>query len=104
MFSNLPSEGNYLKTGCKKLVLVFVYDNQGLIEKNNLVAGNVNTPGSRYILGYYTFYRLLTFRSKLDINLFWGGFYCNISYCNTLKMKKDLLLFVLLSFCITLIN
>ena len=74
MFSNLPFYGNCLKTGCKKLVLVFAYDNQGLIEKNNLVAGNVNMPASRYILGYYTLYRLLTFRSKLDINLRLGFF------------------------------
>ena len=42
---------------------------QGLIEKNNLGVGNVNTPATRYILGYYTLYRLLTFRRKLDINL-----------------------------------
>ena len=42
---------------------------QGLIEKNNLGVGNVNTPATRCILGYYTLYRLLTFRSKLDISL-----------------------------------
>ena len=43
---------------------------QGLIETNNLGVGNVNTPATRYILGYNALYRLLTFRSKLDINLF----------------------------------
>ena len=49
-------------------------DHQGLLEKNSLGIGNVNTPATRYILGYYTLYRLLTFRSKLDIKLplgFW---------------------------------
>ena len=38
------------------------------------LGGNVNTPTIRYVLGYYTLYRLCTFRSKLDINLlfcFW---------------------------------
>ena len=44
---------------------------QGLIEKNSLGIGNVNnTPTTRYVLGYYKLYRLLTFKSKLDINLF----------------------------------
>ena len=43
---------------------------QGLIETNNLGVGNVNTPATRYILGYNALYRLLTFRTKLDINLF----------------------------------
>ena len=41
----------------------------GLTEKNNLGIGNVNVSAKRYILGYYTLYRLLTFRNKLDINL-----------------------------------
>ena len=46
----------------------------GVIEKNNLCISNVNTPAKWYVLGYYTLYRLFTFRSKLDINLlfcFW---------------------------------
>ena len=46
---------------------------QRLIE-NSLGIGNVNMSTMRYILGYYTLYRLLTFRSKLNINLlfcFW---------------------------------
>ena len=47
-------------------------DHQGLLEKNNLGIGNVNMPATRYILGYYTLYRLLTCRSKLDINLPFG--------------------------------
>ena len=47
-------------------VIVFL---QGLIEKNSLGVGNVNMSTTRYVLGYYTFYRLLTFRSKLDIDL-----------------------------------
>ena len=42
---------------------------QGLIEKNSLGASNVNMSTTRYVLGYYTLYRLLTFRSKLGINL-----------------------------------
>ena len=42
---------------------------QRLIEKNNLSVGNVNTPATRFVLGYYILYRLLTFRSKLGINL-----------------------------------
>ena len=42
---------------------------QGLIGKNNLGMGNVSTTTTRYVLGYYTLYRLLTFRSKLNINL-----------------------------------
>ena len=36
---------------------VMVIQNQGLIEKNNLGVGNVNTPTTRYVLGYYTLYR-----------------------------------------------
>ena len=44
---------------------------QGLTEKRSLGIGNVNnTPTTRYVLGYYKLHRLLTFRSKLDINLF----------------------------------
>ena len=42
---------------------------QGLIEKNNLGVSNVNMPATRCILGHYTLYKLLTFRSKLNINL-----------------------------------
>ena len=60
---------------------------QGLIEENNLGVGNVNTSVMRYVLDYYTLCRLLTF-----------------SYYNTLKMKKELFVFVLISFFITLIN
>ena len=37
---------------------------KGLIEKNNLGV-NSNMPAMKYILGYYTLYRLLTFKSKL---------------------------------------
>ena len=61
---------------------------------------NVNTPATRYVLGYYTLYRLLTFRSKLNINLIFC-FDKNIIYYNTLKMKKELCVSVLLSFFIT---
>ena len=50
---------------------------QGLIEKNSLGVGNVNMSTTRYILGYYPLYRLLTFRSKLDINLL---FYFRLQY------------------------
>ena len=42
---------------------------QGLIVKNNLGIGNVNMPTTRHVLGYYTLYRLLTFKRKLYINL-----------------------------------
>ena len=70
---------------------------QGLIEKNNLGFGNVNTLTARHVLGYYTLYRLLTFRRKLYINLIFC-FDHNINYYNTLKTKKELFVFVLLSF------
>ena len=58
-------------TFCRKL---FIFEQirwalQGLIEKNSLGVGNVNMSTTRYVLGYYTFYRLLAFRSKLNINL-----------------------------------
>ena len=39
------------------------------MEKNNLGISNVNMPATRYVLGYYALYRLLTFRNKLNINL-----------------------------------
>ena len=42
---------------------------QGLIEENNLGVGDVNMPTMRYVLGYYTLYRLLTFTSRLVIDL-----------------------------------
>ena len=74
-----------------------------MIEKNNLGVGNVNTPTARHVLGYYTLYRLLTFRRKLYINLLFCFDY-NINYYNALKMKKELFVFVLLSIFITLIN
>ena len=44
-------------------------NDQGLIEKNSLGVSNVNMSTTRYILRYYTLYRLLKFRSKRDINL-----------------------------------
>ena len=50
--------------------MYFNVGNQGLIERNNLGIGNVNTLTTRYVLGYNTLYRLLTFMSKLNINLF----------------------------------
>ena len=46
-----------------------LHPQQGLIEENNLGVSNVNTPATRCILGHYTLYKLLTFRSKLNINL-----------------------------------
>ena len=46
-----------------------LHPHQGLIEKNNLGVSNVNMPATRRILGHYTLYKLLTFRSKLNINL-----------------------------------
>ena len=46
-----------------------LHPHQGLIEKNNLGVSNVNMPATRCILGHYTLYKLLTFRSKLNINL-----------------------------------
>ena len=49
--------------------LYFKVPTRRLIEKNSLAVGNVNISTMRYVLGYYTLYRLLTFRSKLDINL-----------------------------------
>ena len=42
---------------------------KGLIEKNNLGVGNINTSTTRYVLGCNALYRPLTFRSKVDINL-----------------------------------
>ena len=65
--------------------------------------GNVNMSTTRYVLGYYTLYRLLTFRSKLGINLLFVSDY-NINHYNTLKMKKELFLFVFVSVFITLID
>ena len=50
----------------------------------------------RYVSGNYTLCRLLTFRSKLDIDLLFVFDY-NINHYNTLKMKKELFLFVFLS-------
>ena len=84
------------------LWIVRVID-QGLIEKNSLSIGNVNMSTTRNVLGYYTLYRLLTFRSKLNINLLFVFDY-NINHYNTLKMKKELFLFVFLSAFITLID
>ena len=43
--------------------------NQGLIEKNSFGVSNVNMSTTGYVLGYYPLIRLLTFRSKFDINL-----------------------------------
>ena len=80
-----------------------MYDFQGLMEKNNLGVGNINTPTTRYVLDYNTFYRLLTFRVKSILTCFFVFDY-NIIYCNTLRIKKELFVFVLLSFFITLIN
>ena len=74
-----------------------------MIEKNNFGIGNVNTPTTRRILGYYTLYRLRTFRSKLTIKLLFC-FWLHISYYNTLKLEMELFVFVLLSFFFTLIN
>ena len=48
---------------------LYVLIMQGLIEKNNLGISNVTMPTTTYVLGYYALYRLLTFRSKLNINL-----------------------------------
>ena len=64
---------------------------EGLIEKNNLGVRNINTSTSRFTihLGYNTLYRLLTFRKKLILTCFFVFDY-NISYYNTLKMKKEL--------------
>ena len=76
---------------------------QGLIEKNNLGVGNVNTPATRYVLGYYN----CTDYLNSGVNsIFTNGFLSdyNISYYNTLKMKKKLFVFILLSFFISLIN
>ena len=48
---------------------IVYYIKQGLTEKKYVGIGNVNTPATGYVLGYYTFYRLLALRSKLNINL-----------------------------------
>ena len=50
------------------ILYIYIYIS-GVNRKNNLGVGNVNAPATRYVLGHYTLYRLLTFRSKLDINL-----------------------------------
>ena len=68
-----------------------------MIEKNSLGVSNVNMSTTRQILGYYTLHRLLTFRSKLNINLLFVFDY-NINHYNTLKMKKELFFFVFLCF------
>ena len=71
---------------------------QGLIEKNNLgVGGNVNPPAMRYDSGYYTLYRLYLDSGVNSILTCFFVFDYNISY-NTLKMKRELFVFVLLSF------
>ena len=81
---------------------------QGLIERNNLGIGNVNMLTTRYVLGYNMLYRLLTFMSKLNINLLFFLFLITILVI-TIKLKiepltlKELFVFVLLSFSIFLI-
>ena len=100
---------------------------QGLIERNNLGIGSDSKPTEEEILDQYTLYTpkylpaqswqqkhcrscvfiinfehviagwVLTFRCKLDNNLGFCWFAYNISNNKTLKMKKELFLFVLLS-------
>ena len=81
---------------------------QERIEKNDLGIGNVSKTTAGKILDYYTSKWLSTFKHKLNINLFfwggWGGGSYNISYCSTLKMRKEPFVFVQRSFFITLIN
>ena len=43
-------------TTLKSCWLKLPIHNRGLIEKNNLAVNNVNTPTTRYVLGYYTLY------------------------------------------------
>ena len=75
------------------------------IEKNNLGISNVSKPNTRETPDYYTLYQLLTCRIQLNINLFYFvSFDCNISYYNRLKIKKEVFVFLLQSFLITLIN
>ena len=68
------------------------------------LGGNINTPTIRYVLGYYI-YCIDYVHSGVNLILtcyFVFGY--NISYYNTLKLKKELFVFVLLSFFITLIT
>ena len=62
------------------------------------LGGNINTPTIRYVLGYYI-YCIDYVHSGVNLILtcyFVFGY--NISYYNTLKLKKELFVFVLLSF------
>ena len=76
--------------------------NQGLIEKNSLGVSNVNMTTMRYILGYYSIDFLHSGVNSILICLF--VFDYNINHYNTLKIKKELFLFVFLSVFITLID
>ena len=76
---------------------------QELIEKNSLNVGNVNMSTARYILGYYTLYRLLTLGVN-SILIYFFVYDYNINHYNTLKTKKKLFLFVFLSVFVTLID
>ena len=62
------------------------------VDKNNLGVGNVSMPTK------------IRFRLLNSILTCYFVFGYNISYYNTLKLQKELFLFVLLSFSITLMN
>ena len=62
------------------------------VDKNNLGVGNVTMPTK------------IRFRLLNSILTCYFVFGYNISYYNTLKLKRELFVFVLLSFFITLMN
>ena len=59
---------NYMKDKTLPYFLTISPTMSGVDRENSLGISNVNMSTTRYVLGYYT-YRLLTFRSKLNINL-----------------------------------
>ena len=72
--------------------LAFVYVAlQGLIEKN--WASVMLIRLQQDVLGYYTLYRLRTFRRVNSILTCYFVFGYNISYYNTSKLKKELFVF-----------
>ena len=86
------------------IYIYYIYINiSGVNRKNNLGVGNVNAPATRYVLGHCTLYRLLTFRRNSILTCFFVFDY-NISYYDKELKKKELFVFVLLIFFITLIN
>ena len=68
-FISLDRSRKECGVACFRKHSIAYYIKQGLIEKKYVDIGNVNTPATRYVLGYYALYRLLALRSRLNINL-----------------------------------